>query len=462
MIAVERLRQIRRAAAFTGAGLLVYLVALYFCFPYERAGEMAVALAAQNGYDMEIQSAAPAFPFQLVLGDVRVQTRPTTPGGKPTRVRLDSVRIAMLPLMLSRGKEFSVVLNGLGGEIGIDARSEKAEKPDKPAKPERPERMLPERPGGGPGAGAGGKGTFDLDVRVHDVAMAQLPGVKESLNLPLVGTLELTLTLHSATGLLADANGELSFSCAGLVIGDGKTPLKLGGSNPFLAAGLTLPRVRLGDLKGHVAVEKGVAKLQGVQAKSADIEVTLEGEIALRDPPAYSTVNAYLRFKPSEALLRNAAALSSVLQMAGGAGHRPDGFYGIRLTGPVSALQSNFSTTSPFVGTGPTSRGRPAFTPPLGSPPVPRNPPTLPITEPPAPPPPPPPAAMPAPPPPPEPVAPPPPPPSTAPPESTAPPLRGAGVPAPPTGAPPTIVPIPPQGGAPAAPPPAEETPPAQ
>ena len=80
------------------------------------------------------------------------------------------------------------------------------------------------------------------------------------------------------------------------MLGDGKTPLKVEG-NPFLPGGLTLPRVRLGDLGGHVAIEKGVAKLQGVEAKSPDGELALEGEVTLRDPLPTSTVNAYLRFK---------------------------------------------------------------------------------------------------------------------------------------------------------------------
>ena len=41
-----------------------------------------------------------------------------------------------------------------------------------------------------------------------------------------------------------------------------------------------------------MAIDKGVAKLQGVEAKSPDVEVTLEGEVTLRDPLPASTVNA--------------------------------------------------------------------------------------------------------------------------------------------------------------------------
>ncbi len=45
--------------------------------------------------------------------------------------------------------------------------------------------------------------------------------------------------------------------------------------NPLLSGGLTLPRVRLGDLGGRVAIDKGVAKLQGI-----------DGQVARRRPGA--------------------------------------------------------------------------------------------------------------------------------------------------------------------------------
>jgi type II secretion system protein N len=451
MISSERLRQVRRWAAFSGAGLVVYIVTLTFCFPYQRAGELVAAMAAQRGYDVEIGESKGAFPFQLALEQIRVTSRTTTPGAKPARTTIDGARVGLVPFLLSRGKKLDLVISGLGGEIAVGAESEK-------------------------------KGPFDYEIRARDIAMARLPGVKEAINLPLGGTLELTLDLQSPSGKFAEASGELSFKCTACVAGDGKTPLKLSGSNPFLAAGLTLPRIRLGDLVGRAQVEKGTAKLQGVQAKSADVEVTLEGEVTLRDPPAYSTVNAYLRFKLGDALLKNAPTLGSMLQMAGGTGRRPDGFYGVRLSGTLSSLNSAFSITSPVAASSGPARGPRPVPPPAIVPGGALRPPTLPVITPPAAPPPaiPPPAAAP------EAAPPPPPPPPPAPPapeQTISPTLRGfaapaqrapdaAGAPAPPPGGgigivpspspvPPAAAPPPPPAPPPPAPapPPAEEAP---
>ena len=57
----ETLRRLRRAGIGTGFGLLVFVVALYVWFPYDRAKEVAVSLAAAQNLDVEIESAGPAW-----------------------------------------------------------------------------------------------------------------------------------------------------------------------------------------------------------------------------------------------------------------------------------------------------------------------------------------------------------------------------------------------------------------
>ena len=134
--------------------------------------------------------------------------------------------------------------------------------------------------------------------------------------------------------------------------------------------------MRLGDLGGHVAIEKGTAKLQGVEAKSPDGEVALEGEMTLRDPLPQSTMNAYLRFKLSDALLKKEVALS-IVPMAAAAGKRPDGFYGLKFAGSfahpapplLTPISPVVSAAVPPVRTAGTPRG--AAVPPPQQPPAP-------------------------------------------------------------------------------------------
>jgi len=144
----ERLRRLRRTVAYAAFGVVAYAFALTFCFPYDRTREMAVAAAAKNGYELEIGSAGPSFPFGLVFGDVRLRSRTAAYGTKPTQARFDSARVALLPLFLSKGHAFDVTLVGLGGTIDLTARVEK-------------------------------KGPLYVDLRVNQVNMAQLLGARE-------------------------------------------------------------------------------------------------------------------------------------------------------------------------------------------------------------------------------------------------------------------------------------------
>ncbi|MES1206192.1 MAG: type II secretion system protein GspN [Pseudomonadota bacterium] len=441
-IAPDKLRRLRRSALYAVFGLAVFIVALYVSFPSQRAKDVAIRVAASKDLDVEIGSASPAFGLGVVFRDIRVRTRPAT--GKPTRFTIESARIALSPWsVLSSSKTFTVNLEAFGGQIELVQT-------------------------GAPGK----KGTFGFEVRARDIKMSEIPGVREALNIPLAGTAKLEAKVSSATGKLADASGEATFSCDSCVVGDGKTPLRVAG-NPFLAGGLTLPRLRLGDFGGHIAIDKGLAKLQEIGGRSADGEVALEGEITLRDPLAASTVNAYLRFKLTDAFLKQAGALQTILQMAGAAGKRPDGFYGMRLSGRLGQMNPPvLSPTSPIVTPPPRPGSHASITPrppPTGSPPpLPPPPPPAavaaaapaPQPEPPPPPPPPAPAA-------PEPAGPPPPPPpAAAPPAPPAPPpgpTVADGAPAqqpaeqpPPNGPPPGPSPggPPPSPGAPGQPPP--------
>jgi type II secretion system protein N len=441
-ITPERLRTVRRALLQSGFGLLVFSIALYLCFPYDRAKDLAIAWAATQGFDVTIGSAGPGLGFAVNFKDIRVRTRPVG-AGKPVRFTLDSARVGMSPFaMLGKRSSLGVTAVGFGGELAIAVESQK-------------------------------KGPFHIDLRAQGINLAEIPGVRESINLPITGTLEATIELASKTGHYADSDGALSFKCAACVLGDGKTPLKVEG-NPLLAGGLTLPRVRLGDLVGRVAVSKGDAKLQGVEAKSPDGDLALEGDIQLHDPLPSSIMQLYLRFRLSDALLKSADKLQLMLQMAGSSGRRPDGSYGVRLSGRLGSMNPPvFSPVSPSGNAGavpgiraglrgpaggPAAFGRgeqqPRSLPSLPSPSPSSLPPTLNATvetPPPAPPPPlppPPPAVIETPPP-----APPPPGPEVQPPAPASPPAPPPPPSSPPMrGAPPGAAPDDSPGGAPAPP----------
>ena len=70
------------------------MVALHLSFPYERAKEVAIRMAAEKDLDVEIGTAESAFGFAVAFRDIRVRTasRPRCDGcggeAHPLRHRL--------------------------------------------------------------------------------------------------------------------------------------------------------------------------------------------------------------------------------------------------------------------------------------------------------------------------------------------------------------------------------------
>jgi type II secretion system protein N len=332
----ERVRILRAFGLRVGFGVLVFFIAFYLSFPYDRVKDQVTAEASQQDLDVQIDSAGPIVGLGIAFEDILVSTRPTD-GSKPSKLRIDGVRVSLSPLArLLGGEAYSVSADALGGDIDIDWELDKTKSA--------------------------------LAVKAEEISMADLPGVKETINLPLAGKLGLTIDLAMPGNKNSAATGIVRWTCAACAIGDGKSKFKVAG-NPMLSEGLSLPRLKLGDFNGRIVFEKGLGKLQAVQARSPDGELAIEGEIRLADQLAYSQVDLYIRFKLSDALLKSSDKLQLILQLIEGMGKRPDGFYGLRLTGSIGRLNPpQWLKTSPFASAGaalpPRSSGsaRPAAT----------------------------------------------------------------------------------------------------
>jgi type II secretion system protein N len=312
----ERLRTARAVGWRVGFGLLVFVVAFYFWFPYDRVKEQLVALAAQRDIDVQIASAGPLLGVGIALHDIDVIRKAAT-GQKSKPLRIDEARVHLAPVRMLFGERAGrISAELLGGDLDLGWQQSKSHSA--------------------------------LQIKTEELSLAQIPGVKESINLPIFGKLGLALDLGMAGNKLADTEGTVSWTCAGCAIGDGKSKLKVAG-NPMLAEGLSLPRIRFGDLTGRVVFDKGVGRLQAVQAHSPDGELTVEGEIRLADPMPYSQIDLYIRFKFSDTLLKSADKLQIILQLMESMGKRPDGFYGLRLSGMLMRLSPPvWAKTSPF------------------------------------------------------------------------------------------------------------------
>jgi type II secretion system protein N len=310
-------RGLWRHGAYPAFGLLAFVVALYATFPYDRLRDRLVQ-SLQGGRDLQVTIGAvePGWGGGIVLRDVTVQ-----PGG-------DDSAEPGTPLKIAKAKVSFALLAALRGALGADFEAE----------------LLRGKIRGE--VQHDDEGTH-VRLDADGLVMEDFPWIPSAIGLPLVGTLRAIVDLRVPQDRFAQADGVIDFDCRDCALGDGKAKFRLAGASGFLADGLTLPKLRIGGWKGRLVVEKGTARLEGFDTKSADGETGLEGDVGLRDPIAQSQMHVYFRFKLADELKRNDPKLDLLERGLSAGGRRTDGFYGLRISGSLSAMRFLPSRYSP-------------------------------------------------------------------------------------------------------------------
>jgi type II secretion system protein N len=183
-------------------------------------------------------------------------------------------------------------------------------------------------------------------VNVDGVDLGVVQGLQTALGVPLAGKVGGKLDLDAPGRLLSTANGTLEVSIDEASLGDGKAKLVIP-RDPFLSQGVTLPRLKLGKVTASLNIEKGKGQIETLRAHSADVDITLEGYVELRDPIASSQLHLFLRFKISDAALKREPTLELLASNLGTLGKRSDGFIGAQLTGTIGAPSFQAAKTPP-------------------------------------------------------------------------------------------------------------------
>lgn len=208
------------------------------------------------------------------------------------------------------------------------------------------------------------------DINADSVSLASLGALQNQLGLPVSGVVSLQTRLTLAEMLAAKSSGTVDLKIEDLIVGDGKAQLKVP-TDPFLAQGVTFPRLRLGMLDGHVTFDKGRGKLENFHVKSPDGEVFIEGTIELRDPLMISDLRIYIRFKPADTLIKREPTVELLTNALGSVAKRADGFFGIQISGPISSPFTLPTSVAPNgFGSSPAPPGAPSspgLVPPPGA-----------------------------------------------------------------------------------------------
>ena len=285
--------------------------------------------------------------------DVVVRRPASKDGDKPIRHFLDEVRVKVgLFGLIFRRPTYRFRAKLLGGEIA--------------------------------GSVSVGGSSTEIQIEAHDLTLTGALNVQQTVGLPLEGKLDGKIELVLNNHKLGDSSGTIELVLNAAAVGDGKAKLSIPG-DPFLAAGLTVPKVRVGNLTIKATIDKGKLRLEPVRTHSVDLDLGLDGYIDLRDPISFSQPHAYLRIRPSESFLKKEETLGMVVNGAGAQAKRSDGYFGFQVGGSftVPSFQANKEppigvtiserTAAPSVPstvpTTPSATPPPAAAPPAAAPP---------------------------------------------------------------------------------------------
>ncbi|MGC4089778.1 MAG: type II secretion system protein GspN [Polyangiaceae bacterium] len=305
----------------------------YLTFPYERVRDRIVNEfnARQTGPDalhLEIDSMGPYWFSGVQAKGIHLVSAPkplaagTDPSSvpKPSELTIEAAhgRIALLPLLIGSVR-IVFGASALGGEISGETWES--------------------------------DGARHLEVELEALSLDKVSLLSEAVGLPLAGNLEGNVEFLLPEGKLAKADGKLQLKIKGLSAGDGKAKIR---------DAIALPKVEAGDLTLEGESTAGQLKITNFGASGPDLELSADGSVRLRDPANSSMLSLSARFKFADRYTQKNDTTRALFGTPGSAvpglfdldpkakrAKGPDGFYGWRVSGVLSAL-----TFAPHAGAG--------------------------------------------------------------------------------------------------------------
>jgi type II secretion system protein N len=377
---IESQRRILRIVGYPLLGLVVFIFAMHFTFPYDRLRDL-ISRELSGSYDVGVAEISPGlFPGRFTVKNVTLTTRPASESEKAKTLQIDKVDLS-IGLFALIGKTVSIDFDAKLGEGRLFGNVESSAK------------------------------GFAVDLETEDVSLETVPGLGVITGgAPIAGPLVAKVKLSVPAGKWSQSNGSVDVNCANCTIGDGVTKVRSPGpQTAFSSEGFTLPKIKLGELVAKIAITNGVVCIVKLEAHSNEGEVTVEGGLKLADQTKDSLAQLYAVLKLSDEFKKQSARNNDLDIVLSTGARMPDGYDHFQAKTTLAALRWTAARTPPppmreCIGVAQPSAApraaapaRPPFAPP------PPAPPTATVTTPPpvgAPPPPPPNGGLPQPPPP--------------------------------------------------------------
>lgn len=192
----------------------------------------------------------------------------------------------------------------------------------------------------------------EVEVEIKAVELGQAEALAAMLSLPLEGRLSGLIKLTMAEGKASKGSGSVNLDLENGAVGKGKDfELELGKMGK-----LGLPRLNLGNLTLQAEAKEGILRINKLAASGKDVEINGEGKIQMRELATDSIADINLSLKVADSYKTKNDKTKSIFGEPGKGGglidfdpkvksmKKPDGSYAVRLTGPLSKMNTMAGT----------------------------------------------------------------------------------------------------------------------
>jgi type II secretion system protein N len=308
------------------------LLFIYWSFPYDRVRDRIIAEFEHSQKSppgaarqvLSIGKLEPSWFTGVILKDVSLTSYPADPSKPPSVLRADEIRARVgFGSLFSAAKDLTFSIKGLGGTIEGSITHKLSANPTPSAA----------------GKNAGPKYDRTIKMDLDGIALGELAPVRDAIGTAIGGTVKGSIDVTYGETRIDKANGTVALEVENFWVSDGKTPFKVPALKAvFGSEDITLPQIYIGNLPVQISVKNGVARIDKMEAKGKDLDLTVGGQITLRENAAESDMNLSLQFKFNDQYKKKGDSTAGLLLLLDSepklrASKRPDGFYSLRIVG---------------------------------------------------------------------------------------------------------------------------------
>lgn len=318
----ERLKRLAPKLGYPLFYLFWFIIFASWVMPYGRLKDRIVAQfnalqkPGPGAQELQIEELTSSWLTGLKAKGVHLFIASSDPGKPPAELKVDEAkaRVAILPMLIgNRSVSFSLEawdgrIDGSFAEHGKDR---------------------------------------SVDVEFNGVDLGQADALSAMLSVPLEGRLTGTVKIEMPEGKASKGSGAVALELENAGVGKGKD---FEFEIPKMGK-LSLPRVNLGTLSLQAEAKEGILRINKLLAAGKDIDINGEGRIQMRELATDSIADVNLVLKVSDAYRSRNDKTKSIFGEPGKSGlldfdpkvkamKKPDGSLAIRLTGPLSKVQT--------------------------------------------------------------------------------------------------------------------------